>query len=139
MIEHATLREAIIYFAGFQNCRQFMIQRRCGTDGKVKSRKNVRDRKMATGCSLTDNKEIVLGMVGRYGCIRAIHLTKRIEPVFQKRIRQHAEAESAIFTDALRSYERLDEFRHEVVDHAVESYADSQCHENLEAPRRRME
>ena len=35
-------------------------------------------------------------------------------------IREHLLAGSALFTDALKSYEGADEFQHEVVDHAVE-------------------
>ena len=38
-------------------------------------------------------------------------------------------AGSAIFTDSLKSYEGLDEFQHEVVDHAVE-YVRGEVHTN---------
>jgi predicted nucleic acid-binding protein len=38
-------------------------------------------------------------------------------------------AGSAVFTDALKSYEGLDEFQHEVVDHAVE-YVRGEVHTN---------
>jgi transposase-like protein len=38
-------------------------------------------------------------------------------------------AGSAIFTDALQSYEGLDEFQHEVVDHAIE-YVRGEVHTN---------
>ncbi len=47
----------------------------------------------------------------------------------QSELRQHVLAGSAIFTDALRSYEGLDEFQHEVVDHAVE-YVKGDVHTN---------
>ncbi len=47
----------------------------------------------------------------------------------QAEIRKHVEAGSAIFTDALRSYNGLDEFQHQVVDHAVQ-YVDGQAHTN---------
>ena len=39
------------------------------------------------------------------------------------------EAGSALFTDALKSYEGLDEFQHQVVDHAVR-YVDGKIHTN---------
>ncbi|MGD1098139.1 MAG: transposase, partial [Bryobacteraceae bacterium] len=39
------------------------------------------------------------------------------------------EAGSAIFTDALKSYEGLDEFQHQVIDHAVE-YVNGNVHTN---------
>src|SRR5208283_889518 len=38
----------------------------------------------------------------------------------QAEVREHVLAGSALFTDALKSYEGLDDFQHEVVDHAVE-------------------
>jgi transposase-like protein len=47
----------------------------------------------------------------------------------QSEIREHVLAGSAVFTDALKSYEGLDEFQHEVVDHAVE-YARGEVHTN---------
>src|ERR1700683_163236 len=47
----------------------------------------------------------------------------------QAEIREHVLAGSAIFTDALQSYEGLDEFQHEVVDHAVE-YVRGEVHTN---------
>jgi ISXO2-like transposase domain len=37
----------------------------------------------------------------------------------QSEVRQHVLAGCAIFTDALQSYSGLDEFQHEVLDHAV--------------------
>jgi transposase-like protein len=47
----------------------------------------------------------------------------------QAEVRQHVLAGSALFTDALQSYEGLDEFQHEVVDHAVE-YVRGEVHTN---------
>jgi len=47
----------------------------------------------------------------------------------QREVREHVLAGSAIFTDALKSYEGLSEFQHEVVDHAVE-YARGEVHTN---------
>src|ERR1035441_7493795 len=47
----------------------------------------------------------------------------------QSEIREHVLAGSAVFTDALKSYEGLDEFQHEVVDHAVE-YVRGEVHTN---------
>ena len=39
------------------------------------------------------------------------------------------EAGSALYTDALQSYKGLDEFQHQVVDHAVQ-YVDGKIHTN---------
>jgi transposase-like protein len=47
----------------------------------------------------------------------------------QSEIREHVLAGSALFTDSLKSYEGLNEFQHEVVDHAVE-YVRGEVHTN---------
>jgi transposase-like protein len=47
----------------------------------------------------------------------------------QAEVREHVLAGSAIFTDALKSYEGLSEFQHEVIDHAV-AYVDGDIHTN---------
>ena len=60
------------------------------------------------------------------GRVHAIHAEKRSKPVLQKHVREHIEAGSAIFTDALKSYDGLTEFEHSVVDHAVE-YVNGNC------------
>ena len=44
-------------------------------------------------------------------------------------IREHVEAGSNVYTDALKSYEGLTEFEHQVVDHAVQ-YVDGKVHTN---------
>ena len=46
-----------------------------------------------------------------------------------REIREHVLAGSAIFTDELKSYEGLDEFQHEVINHAV-AYVDGEIHTN---------
>ncbi|HWE51747.1 MAG TPA: IS1595 family transposase [Bryobacteraceae bacterium] len=76
-----------------------------------------------------DGKELVLGMVERGGRVRAIHVERRSKPVLQHHIRQHVEAGTAIFTDALKSYDGLNDFEHKVVDHAVE-YVRGNVHTN---------
>jgi transposase-like protein len=59
--------------------------------------------------------------------VRVVDNTKR--KTLQSEIREHVLAGSAVFTDALKSYEGLDEFQHEVVDHAVE-YVRGEVHTN---------
>ncbi len=59
--------------------------------------------------------------------VKVIDNTKK--KTLQSEIREHVLAGSAVFTDALRSYEGLDEFQHEVVDHAVE-YVRGEVHTN---------
>ena len=53
----------------------------------------------------------------------------RKKKTLQAEIREHVLAGSALFTDALKSYEGLDEFQHEVIDHAVE-YVNGEVHTN---------
>jgi transposase-like protein len=97
--------------------------------GKARNmHKNVKARRIVDG-SGTDGKEIVLGMVERDGRVRAIHVPKRSKPVLQKHIREHVEADAAIFTDELKSCDGLSEFRHEVINHAV-AYVNGNVHTN---------
>jgi transposase-like protein len=49
--------------------------------------------------------------------------------ILQSKIREHVLAGSALFTDSLKSYEGMNEFQHEVVDHAVE-YVRGEVHTN---------
>jgi transposase-like protein len=44
-------------------------------------------------------------------------------------VRQNVQAGSNLYTDALKSYDGLDEFEHQVVDHA-ETYVNGQVHTN---------
>jgi len=97
--------------------------------GKARNmHKNVKARKIGANTGI-DGKEIVLGMVERGGAVRAIHVERRSKPVLQAHVRTHIEAESAIFTDALKSYEGMPEFKREMVDHAVE-YVRGNVHTN---------
>ena len=55
-----------------------------------------------------------------------MHLVGRGKPLLQAKIREHVEAGSAIFSDELYSYDGLSpEFKHEVVNHAVEYVRDN--------------
>jgi len=70
------------------------------------------------------DKTAVLGILERGGKgqsrvrVRVVDNPKK--KTLQKELRDHVLAGSAIFTDALKSYEGLNEFQHEVVDYAVE-------------------
>src|ERR1039458_1895055 len=59
--------------------------------------------------------------------VKVVENTKK--KTLQSEIRDYVLAGSAIFTDALKSYEGLDEFQHEVIDHAVE-YVRGEVHTN---------
>jgi transposase-like protein len=101
--------------------------------GKARNmHKAARGRKI-TGTGGKD-KTAVMGILERGS--KAVGSTVRVKVVdntkkktLQSEIRDHVLAGSAIFTDALKSYEGLDEFQHEVIDHAVE-YVRGEVHTN---------
>ena len=66
------------------------------------------------------DKTAVMGILERGGKVRTKVVDNTKKKTLQSEIREHVLAGSALFTDALKSYEGLDEFQHEVVDHAVE-------------------
>ena len=66
------------------------------------------------------DKTAVLGILERGGKVRTKIVDKTKKTTLQREVREHVLAGSALFTDALKSYDGLDEFQHEVVDHAVE-------------------
>jgi transposase-like protein len=97
--------------------------------GKARNmHKHVKDCKIGARGGV-DGKEIVMGIVERGGKVRAMHVEKRSKPILQAIIRNHVEAESALYADALKSYEGMPEFKHEMVDHAVE-YVRGNVHTN---------
>jgi transposase-like protein len=61
--------------------------------------------------------------------VRTIVIPNRRKKALQAEVRAHVEAGAALYTDALQSYNGLDEFEHQVVDHAVE-YVDGNVHTN---------
>jgi len=96
--------------------------------GKARNmHKAVRARKI-TGTGGKD-KTAVMGILERGGKVRTTVIPNRKKKAIQAQIRQHVEAGSALYTDALKSYEGLNEFEHQVVDHAVE-YVRGQVHTN---------
>jgi transposase-like protein len=94
--------------------------------------KSVRARKI-TGTGGKD-KTMVMGILergkdGKPSQVRTKVVENRRKKALQAEVREHVQAGSAIYTDALKSYDGLDEFKHEVVDHAVE-YVRGQVHTN---------
>ena len=89
--------------------------------------KHIRARKI-TGTGGKD-KTMVMGILERGGEVRTKVVSNRKKKALQAEVREHVEAGSAIFTDALKSYEGLSEFEHQVVDHAVE-YVRGNVHTN---------
>lgn len=92
--------------------------------GKARNmHKDVRARKV-TGTGGKD-KTAVMGILERGGKVRTKVIPNRKKSAIQAEVRKHVEAGSALFTDALKSYEGLTEFQHQVVDHAVEYVRDN--------------
>jgi transposase-like protein len=71
----------------------------------------------------------VAAVLERGGTIRARVCTTRRKPELQALVRENVEAGSDLYSDALKSYDGLDEFKHQVVDHAVE-YVRGNVHTN---------
>jgi len=76
-----------------------------------------------------EGKAIVAAVLERGGTVRAKVCTTRRKPELQALVRENVEAGSELYSDALKSYDGLDEFQHQVVDHAIE-YVNGNIHTN---------
>jgi transposase-like protein len=75
-------------------------------------------------------KEIVMGLLERKGKIKVKHIGNVRRHAVQSEVRQHVEKGSNVFTDALKSYNGLNQdYIHEVIDHAKE-YVRGNVHTN---------
>jgi transposase-like protein len=96
--------------------------------GKARNMHASQRAKRITGTGGKD-KAAVLGILERGGKVVTKVVDNTKKKTLQKEVRDHVLAGSALFTDALKSYDGLDEFQHEVVDHAVE-YVRGEVHTN---------
>jgi transposase-like protein len=96
--------------------------------GKARNMHRAKRARVITGTGGKD-KTAVMGILQRGGKVRTKVVDNTKKKTLQAEIRNHVLAGSAIFTDALNSYEGLNEFQHEVVDHAVE-YVRGEVHTN---------
>jgi transposase-like protein len=96
--------------------------------GKARNMHSHQRAKKITGTGGKD-KTALMGILERGGKVRTKVIDNTKKKTLQSEIRQHVLAGSALFTDALKSYEGLGEFQHEVVDHAVE-YVRGEVHTN---------
>lgn len=88
-----------------------------------------RRKRMITERGVKD-KTAVMGIMERGGQVRAMMIPNRKKHAIQGQIRAHVKAQSAIYSDALLSYQGLKaDFMHQVIDHA-EKYVDGQVHTN---------
>lgn len=89
---------------------------------------NRRQRKIkGTGVA---GKTIVMGLLERHGKVKTRVVQNTRRKTLDPTVREHVESGSTVYTDALPSYESLqDEFAHEAIDHA-ECYVKGQVHTN---------
>ena len=97
--------------------------------GKARNmHKSVKARKI-TGTGGKD-KTAVMGILERGGRVVTKVVDNTKKKTLHAEINDHVLAGSAVFTDALKSYDGLTTFQHEVVDHAVEYVRDQVVHTN---------
>jgi transposase-like protein len=78
----------------------------------------------------TKDKTAVMGILERGGKVRTSVVPNRRKKAIQEEVKKHVEAGSALYTDALLSYEGLaSDYAHQVIDHAV-AYVDGTIHTN---------
>jgi transposase-like protein len=96
--------------------------------GKARNMHSAKRRQRITGTGGKD-KTAVMGILERGGNIRTAVVPNRKKKAIQAEVRKHVEAGAALYTDALQSYDGLEEFQHQVIDHAVR-YVDGKIHTN---------
>ena len=80
--------------------------------GKARNMHKTERAKKITGTG-GKNKTAVLGIIERGGKVLTKVVDNTKKKVLQKEVREHVLVGSALFTDALKSYEGLNEFRHD--------------------------
>jgi transposase-like protein len=97
--------------------------------GKARNmHRHVRDRKVkGTGGT---HMTVVAGMLERGGDVRVEVVEARTTPILREFVKSNALEGSNLYSDSWRAYHGLgDQFRHQIVDHAVQ-YVDGQIHTN---------
>lgn len=76
------------------------------------------------------DKTAVMGILERGGEVRTTVVPNRKKAALQKEIKKHVQAGSALYSDALQSYDGLEaEYAHKIIDHAI-AYVDGKVHTN---------
>jgi transposase-like protein len=102
-----------------------------GTDlgGKARNMHAEKRRRIITGTGGKD-KTVAVGLLERGGKVCASVMPSRKKNALQSQVRKYVKAGSALYSDALKSYDGLDaEYAHKVIDHAV-AYVDGRVHTN---------
>jgi transposase-like protein len=83
-----------------------------------------------TGRNQNIGKVAVMGLLERHGEVRTMVVSNTKRQSLHGEVSKHVEAGSTVYTDALRSYRRLeDEYQHNVINHA-ETYVQGHVHTN---------
>jgi transposase-like protein len=97
--------------------------------GKARNMHLSKRQRRITGTG-TKDKTAVMGIMERGGKVRTSVVPNRKKKALQAEVKKHVEAGSALYTDALLSYEGLaSDYAHQIIDHAVQ-YVDGQVHTN---------
>lgn len=97
--------------------------------GKARNMHVSQRKRRITGTG-TKDKTAVMGILERGGKVRTVVVPNRRKHALQAEVHRHVEAGTALYTDALLSYEGLaTDYAHQVVDHAVQ-YVDGMVHTN---------
>jgi len=97
--------------------------------GKARNMHIDKRQRRITGTGGKD-KTPVIGILERGGKVRTAVVPNRRKKALQSEVKKHVEAGSALYTDALLSYDGLaSEYAHQVIDHAV-AYVDGAVHTN---------
>jgi transposase-like protein len=97
--------------------------------GKARNMHVAERKRRITGTGGKD-KTAVMGIVERGGKVKTVVVPNRKKSALQAEVRKHVEAGSALYTDALLSYQGLEaDYAHQVIDHAV-AYVDGSVHTN---------
>ena len=97
--------------------------------GKARNMHPDKRERRITGTGGKD-KTAVMGIMKRGGEVRTVVIDNRRKKTLQNEVRKHVKAGSALYSDALLSYEGLNtDYAHKVIDHAV-AYVDGAVHTN---------
>lgn len=97
--------------------------------GKARNMHVDKRQRRITGTGGKD-KSAVVGILERGGQVRAAVIPNRRKSVLQEAVKNHVAAGTALYTDALLSYDGLSsDYAHKVIDHA-EKYVDGRVHTN---------
>jgi transposase-like protein len=101
--------------------------------GKARNMHAGKRAKKITGTGGKD-KTAVMGILergkdGEASKVRTIVVPNRKKHALQTEVRKHVEVGAALYTDALKSYDGLTDFEHQVIDHAV-AYVNGKVHTN---------